>query len=133
MKEMYLRYKEVINYLFFGVLGVIINISIFYIFDSVLSIHHMVSNLVAFIVAVLFAYVTNKLFVFDSKNFSKEHLKKEMKSFLGLRLVSGGFDMLFLYLLIDVIYMPNLPSKIVTTFVSVVINYCFSKFIVFKR
>lgn len=126
----YNRYREVISYLFFGVLTTLINIITFYVLRKI-NIGVYISNVIAWIISVLFAFITNKLFVFESKN--KKNLLKEGISFYFFRIVSLIFDMGLMFLLIDVMNINDMVSKIITNVFVVIINYVFSKLFVFKK
>ena len=122
------KYYEVLSYLFFGGCTTLINILTFYIL-RVLNVELFLSNAIAWLVGVVFAFVTNKLFVFESKgNFVKESI-----SFVIVRLVSLGFDMLSMYLLISVLNANELLSKIIANVIVIILNYVFSKLFVFKK
>ena len=119
---------EVLSYLFFGGCTTLINIFTFWIL-RVLKIGVYPSNIVAWIVSVLFAFITNKLFVFESKG----NAVKEGISFFIFRLLSLLFDMGIMYLLIDVLNWNDLLSKVITNIVVIIINYVFSKIFIFKK
>ena len=87
------------------------------------------SNAIAWIISVLFAFITNKLFVFESKG----NVLKESISFFIVRLISLGLDMLCMYLLISVLSTNELLSKIITNVIVIILNYVFSKIFVFKK
>ena len=68
IKDLYKKYKEIILYLIFGVLTTLVNIIIFYLFNDIIKIDYKISNIIAWITSVIFAFITNKLVVFESKN-----------------------------------------------------------------
>ena len=127
------RNKEIINYLIFGVLTTLVNILIFYLFDRVLSWPYLWANAFSIIISILFAYVTNKLFVFNSKTDTLREILTEFISFVSFRLLSGAIDMVSMWLLVDIITIDKLGAKLLTQFIVVVLNYIFSKFFVFKN
>ena len=129
--NLYYRYREIIDYIFFGGLTTLVNIVVFFIFDSLLSWPYLVANAIAIVLSILFAYVTNKLFVFKtSSNDLKENIYEFIK-FIGFRLLSGLADMFSMWVLVDLIFVdPNL-AKLLTQFIVVVLNYVFSKFFIF--
>lgn len=124
------KYKEIILYLIFGVLTTIVNIASFYILVDILKINWIVSNVAAWILSVLFAYFTNKTYVFESKN---SNIIKEFISFIICRILSLGIDMVFMFILIDLLNVSNLISKIIVNIIVVIANYIFSKFLIFKK
>ena len=123
----YTKYKEVIMYLVFGVLTTIVNIAAYAVCARVLGIHYMISTAIAWILAVLFAYVTNKLFVFESRNTEIHFVIKEMASFFACRAVSGGTDMLLMWLFVDVLHVNDMIVKVLSNVIVVIINYVLSK------
>lgn len=133
MVETIKKQKEVILYLVFGVLTTLINIVTFYIMNDVFHVYYMTSNVIAWITSVLFAFITNKLFVFESRNKTKKENTYELVSFFGFRLLSLGIDMLCMYVLISLIHVNDLISKIIVNVIVVVLNYVFSKVIIFKK
>jgi len=119
---------EVLSYLFFGGCTTLVNIISFWLL-RLAKIELYTSNGLAWLIAVLFAFVTNKLFVFESKG----NALKEMVSFFIFRVISLLFDMGIMYLLIDVINFNELASKIISNVFVIVINYLFSKMFIFKK
>ncbi len=128
----YNKYREVLLYLVFGGLTTLINIVAFYILRK-LSIELQVSNVIAWILSVLFAFITNKLFVFESKNKSKKENVKEMTSFFGFRILSLLFDIGFMHLLVSILNIHEMISKILSNILVIILNYVFSKVFIFKK
>ena len=134
IKGLYLNYKEIVNYLFFGVLATIVNFVSYFIFARVLKIDEVISSGLSWFVSVLFAYATNKIFVFDSKTETKKELLKECASFFLARIVSGiTCDVGTFALMVKVFHINDIVSKIVTQVMVVIVNYLFSKFVVFRK
>lgn len=126
------KYREVLLYLVFGGLTTLINIISFFILRK-FNIALYISNTIAWILSVLFAFITNKLFVFESKGKSKKENTKELVSFFGFRILSLVFDMGAMYLLLDVLNIKELIAKIVSNVVVIILNYIFSKLFIFKK
>jgi putative flippase GtrA len=124
---------EMISYLVFGVLTTIVNIAVFSFCHDLLCWSWEVSNLLAWLLAVIFAFFTNKLFVFRSKSFAPRVFFFELVSFFGARLLSLGVDMAGMWLCLDVIQMHSLLAKIIVNFFVILINYILSKLIIFKK
>ena len=132
--ELYKKYKEIINYLIFGGLATVVNFVSYYIFARTLNVDEVISSGLSWFCSVLFAYVTNKLFVFESKKNTKKEVIKEMVSFFLARIVSGALcDVGTFALMVDVLHINDIVSKVVTQVMVVIMNYVFSKFIVFKK
>ncbi|MBP5678891.1 MAG: GtrA family protein [Bacilli bacterium] len=128
----YHKYKEGLLYLFFGGCTTLVNIISFMILRF-FQIDTYVSNALAWVFAVLFAFITNKLFVFESRGKGAKKAFKEGVSFFAFRLLSLLFDMGIMYLLIDIINCPELVSKIISNIFVIIINYVFSKLFIFKK
>lgn len=122
--------KEVVMYVIFGVLTTAVNFVTYLLFARVLNIHYLISNVLAWFLSVLFAYITNKIWVFESKN---PNILKEMSLFFGGRIFSGVVDTALMYLLIDVLVVSDVISKIIIQVIVVILNYVISKLIVFKK
>ncbi|HBE9551792.1 GtrA family protein [Clostridioides difficile] len=127
------KHKETILYLFFGAFTTLVNIVSYLFFTRVILFNFIVANALAWILAVLFAYVTNKFFVFESKRIEIRFLFKEFLSFVSFRLLSGVVEMLIMYIMIDLLFVNDVIVKIFTNIVVIVLNYFFSKMIIFKN
>ncbi|HCQ5838910.1 TPA: GtrA family protein [Clostridioides difficile] len=127
------KHRETILYLFFGAFTTLVNIVSYLFFTRVILFNFMVANALAWILAVLFAYVTNKFFVFESKRIEIKFLLKEFFSFISFRLLSGAVEMLIMYVMIDLLFVNDVIVKVFTNIVVIVLNYLFSKMIIFKK
>ena len=128
----YNKYKEALLYLVFGGLTTLVNIVAFFILRQ-FKIEVYVSNAIAWFLSVLFAFITNKLFVFESKGKSKKENIRECVSFFGFRVLSLIFDMGAMYLLLQVLNINELISKIISNVLVIILNYIFSKLFIFKK
>ena len=124
--------RETISYLVFGVLTTIVNY-VSYEACKWLGIHYTVATVIAWVLAVAFAYITNKLFVFKSKSFEKAVLIKEITAFVSCRVFSGLCDLGFMVLAVEIIGINDSIAKLVANVFVVVINYIFSKLFIFKK
>lgn len=132
--ELYKKYKEVVNYLIFGGLSTLVNFVSYYIFARTLNIDEVISSGLSWFCAVLFAYVTNKLFVFETKKSNKKEVIKEMLSFFLARVISGALcDVGTFALMIKVLGINDIIAKLVTQVMVIIVNYLFSKLIVFRK
>lgn len=131
------KYKEVIKYLFFGVLTTVVNFIVYYLLIWIIGteegIAGLASNIIATIVAILFAYVTNKLFVFESKTNNRKELITEMISFFACRVFSLLVDNGIYFIGCTWLKFPSFIVKTITQVIVVVLNYVFSKLIIFKN
>ena len=128
------KYKEIINYLFFGVLSTVLNIFSYYlltkIFDPKDPLLLQVDNILSWIITVLFVYFTNRKYVFVSKNESKI---KEFVKFIVARLITLGLDMLIMGIGVSVFHLDDKIVKVFSQIVVIVSNYAFSKLFVFSK
>lgn len=124
--------KEVILYAVFGVLTTLINLASFYVMDSILNWNENISNFIAILLAVLFAYITNKDLVFHSEaNGIKEKFNQFCKFMLG-----RAFTMLIEFvggLLLFNLPIPNIVTKAGLTIIVIILNFFISKFFAFKK
>lgn len=121
--------RELFLYVVFGTMTAAVNFITYFFFQGVLGINYLISNVLAWFFSVLFAYITNRIWVFESKS---PDILKEMSLFFGGRIFSGAVDTALMYLFIDVLLIGNTISKIVVQVIVVILNYVFSKLIVFK-
>lgn len=128
--KIYKDYKMPILYIFFGGLTTLINIAVYSLFYYFVKIGNIPSNIVAWILAVFFAFVTNKLYVFESKSGSVWY---ELATFLVCRAGTGLLDLGIMYLSVDVLKLNELIMKILSNVIVIVLNYVFSKLIIFKK
>lgn len=133
MKELLLKYKEIIAYLFFGGLTTVVNIVVYFVCTNVLGLNYLVANAISWAAAVAFAYVTNRTWVFESKVRGFSAVLREITTFVGCRLLSGVMDMAIMFISVDVIGIPDSVAKFITQVVVVVLNYIFSKLIIFRK
>ena len=131
---LYLQYKEVLNYLIFGVLTTVVNFVSYFLFARLIRIDEVISSGLSWFCSVLFAYVTNKLFVFESNTKTIKAFLLEMGSFFLARVVSGILcDVGTFALMVKVLHINDLIAKIITQVMVVIVNYVFSKFFIFKN
>lgn len=128
----YNKYKEALLYLFFGGCTTLVNIISFFLLRG-MNISTYVSNGVAWFLSVLFAFVTNKLFVFESKSSDLSKSIYELVSFFIFRIISLIFDMAIMYVFIDLFSINEMIAKVFANVFVVIINYVFSKIFIFKK
>jgi putative flippase GtrA len=146
------RVKEIGLYLVFGVLTTLVSWGSYTLFVNLLSLSVFVSNLLSWVLAVIFAYITNKLWVFNSKSWAPKVIGKEIVTFLASRGITGvleivsvplleklGYDGIFFNILralnidIKLLFTDGIYSKITVSVIVVILNYVFSKLIVFRK
>ncbi len=124
--------RETITYLIAGVLTTILNIAVFKV-CNLAGIQYLISNVIAWIVAVIFAFVVNKLYVFQSKSWASAVVQKEFVAFMSCRLLSLAFDMLFMLVTVSYLHMNEDLAKVLSNCFVVVMNYVASKLFIFKN
>lgn len=132
MPQIYGKYETMLRYLVFGCLTTLLNIVAYMVFSRLFAIQFMVSNMMAWITAVLFAYVTNRWFVFESQCCAWLSIIKECAAFFGCRMLSGLADAAIMYSMIDLLHCNDLFVKVVTNIFVICINYIFSKRVIFR-
>ena len=133
IKELWIKYRALINYGIFGVLTTIINIGAYSICYERLGISNVVSNIIAWVLAVTVAYITNKLWVFDSKSLELSVLLREVVSFFGCRLATGVIDLAIMYVAVDRMDLNSTLMKCISNVIVIITNYVASKLLIFKK
>ena len=147
IKNLFIKYKEIILYIIFGVLTTLVNFGVFWLFTELLGEKlYLVNNAIAWVAGVAFAFVTNKLFVFESKSKDKKTVSKELVEFTGARLFSFGVEEGGMLLFVSVLgfgrksleilgftLSGQFLVKIALAVIVVIMNYFFSKFVIFRK
>ena len=135
IKEMYLKYKEIISYLIFGVLTTVVSLGVYYICvytflnpENVVQLQ--IANIISWVAGVAFAYVTNRKFVFESK---EENKLKEAGKFVTSRITTLLMDMAIMFIGVTLCKFNEKIIKLISQVVVIVMNYLLSKIIVFKK
>ncbi|MBQ1170930.1 MAG: GtrA family protein [Oscillospiraceae bacterium] len=133
IKDLFVRYWEVLSYLIFGVLTTAVNYLVYLPVYNLVGLSAALSNAIAWVVAVAFAYLTNKPFVFKSHDWSAKTVIPELTKFVGCRVASGAAETLILLLTVDILHWNGNLWKLVTSVLVVVMNYIASKLVVFRK
>lgn len=133
-KKLYKKYDEIINYLIVGVLTTIVSLIIYYglvytILNPQNAIQLQIANILSWIGAVAFAYITNRKYVFKSKS---KNIKKEAASFVSSRILTLLMDMGVMFLTVTIFKMNDKIAKLISQVIVTIANYVFSKLFVFK-
>ena len=131
LKQYFLKYKEAILYLVFGGLTTVINIVSYHLLYEIMSVSNTLSNVIAWVLSVLFAFITNKIWVFESKERGAA-LLREAVSFFGCRAATGVLDLAIMFLCVDLLSLPATPCKIASNVIVIILNFIFSKLLIFK-
>ena len=152
--------REIITYIIFGVLTTAVNLVTFYIFkkifisigwdgvfnkllgsagwDKALELlgsgtDYLDATVIAWTVAVIFAFVTNKLIVFESKSWKPAVAGKEFVGFIGARLFSLPVELVFMFVMVTLLKWNDFVAKLIVQVIVVILNYVFSKLLIFKN
>lgn len=127
------KYYDILVYLVFGVLTTVVNYIVYLPCYNLLGLGAAVSNVIAWTVAVAFAYLTNKPFVFRSHDWSAKTVVPELTKFVGSRIASGALETGIIYVTVDCLLWNGNIMKLVTSVLVVIMNYVASKLLVFRR
>ena len=133
IKELVIKYKGLILYGIFGVLTTIINIATYAVCYRVIGIANVPSDIIAWVVGVAFAFITNKLYVFGSKSMDMKTLFPELVKFVAARLATGVLDVIIMFIGVDVMHGPDVILKVASNVIVIILNYVLSKLVVFKK
>lgn len=150
--------KEIISYVFFGIMTTIVNLAVFYLtkilfakigwngfFNTIVpenskivelfsgGSEYLDANLIAWVAGVIFAFVTNKLFVFESKSWRPSVAGKEFTGFVGARVFSLFVEMLGMFVMVTLLTWNELVAKLIVGVIVIIMNYIFSKLLIFKK
>lgn len=130
---LYTKNKRIINYIIFGALTTLVNFIAYFVSLRVFGISNVPSNIIAWIISVIFAFVVNKLFVFDSKSLESKLVIFELVSFVSVRLLTGVIETLIMYIGVDVLKKDELVFKIIASVIVLLSNYIGSVMFIFRR
>lgn len=133
LKELYAKYKAMIWYVFFGVCTTLVNVIVYWLFAHPFDFGVGLSTVIAWIIAVLFAYFTNRRWVFHSNAKGVKERAKELFSFFLCRLTTGFIDWLCMYMFVECFKWNDVVVKIGTNVLVIILNYIASKLLVFKK
>lgn len=133
MKKLLSKYKDLILYAFFGVCTTLINWGSYFLCFNILHIPNVPSTIIAWVLSVAFAFITNKIWVFESKSFNGKILLHEIWTFIAARLATGFLDVAIMYFAVDVFSMNSNVWKMISNILVIIINYVFSKLIIFRK
>lgn len=131
MQKLWRKYRQLISYLFWGVMTTVVNYAAYFLCTDVFSLHYLWSNALSWVAAVLFAFVVNKWFVFRSADWTGKAVGWELLRFAGARVASGVVETGLLWLLVDLCALPDGPVKIAVSVLTVILNYVTSRLFVF--
>lgn len=125
--------RETISYVFWGCATTVVNWVVNYVAYDILHLSTMWSTVIAWIMAVIFAFFVNKLFVFQSRSWSPAVIYKEFVPFISCRILSGIFDVIFMVIAVDYLHVLNALAKLLSNVFVMIANYFASKFLIFRK
>lgn len=129
---LYKKHEEGINYLIFGFLAFVLNYILYFLFADAISMHYMAATVLSWVLTVVFAYWTNRTFVFKSQNKEAGAVWKEFISFIGARVATEVLEIALMYIMVDVAGINDKISKLVCQTIVILANYVLSKIWIFK-
>lgn len=129
----YKKYYSFFSYIFFGCLTTAVNFAIYIPLTKVFSLNIVISNITAWFGAVIFAFFTNRRFVFNSQVNSYVEIMKEFMLFILSRILSGGLETIILYVMVTCLGINDLIVKVFAGIVVIIFNYVVSKFFIFNK
>ena len=132
IRHLYETYREIFWYLVCGVGTTLVNLAVFWWCDVLVQAPTATSTAAAWLLSVIFAYITNRTFVFHSTNNTPKTLVWEILSFFGARVCSGVLDVVLMVVLVDGLHFSSMWTKIFVNVLVTVLNYLFSKWVIFR-
>lgn len=133
IKDLLNKYRDIILYGIFGVLTTVVNIAAYWVMAHLFKAGTMPSTLIAWVAAVLFAYVTNRKWVFHSEATTLKAVVKELVSFFTCRLATGVVDWACMFVFVDLLHFNDVVIKAAANILVIILNYIASKLIIFKH
>ena len=124
--------KKIINYIIFGIVTTAVNVVTFYILDK-LKVEYKINTTISNFISIIFAYVTNKIFVFESKDWEMKFVSKEISEFFLSRLGTYFLDIFSMCIFVEIFLFNSMISKISANILVIVANYILSKFYIFRE
>lgn len=133
MKDLIQKYRGPLMYLIFGVLTTAVNIVSYHIAYDMMGIANVPSTCIAWLLAVIFAFITNKKFVFDSRSYARAVVLRELRDFFTCRILTGLLDVAIMFAAVDLLHWNALVWKVISNGLVIVLNYIASKLVIFKK
>ena len=133
IRALVVKYWDILSYLVFGVMTTVVNYAVYLPIYNLLGLSAAVSNVIAWVAAVAFAFLTNKPFVFKSHDWSAKTVIPELTKFVSCRIASGAMETVILLLTVDLLGWNGNIWKLSTQVLVVILNYVTSKLVVFRK
>ncbi len=133
LKEVIEQYKDIIPYLFFGVCTTLVNTITYWVCAHMFALNTMVSTAIAWFLAVIFAYITNRNLVFHSEAKTFNRVASEVISFFGCRIATGAVDWICMLIFVQIMSWNDVFVKLSANVLVIILNYIASKLLIFKK
>ena len=133
IKELIGKYWELISYTFWRVMTTLVNYVVYFICTKAIRIDYLIANIIAWFIAVVFAFWVNKIYVFRSYQKDAKTMLREFGTFVSARILSGVLETGMLALFVEAMHFNDSVIKIIASVLVVIINYVLSKLIIFKK
>ncbi len=133
LERLWDKHRDVVPYIVFGVLTTVVNVAVYWMAAHLLGFSVMPSTVIAWVLAVLFAYVTNRKWVFRSEAKGAAAIAREMIAFFACRLATGALDVGCMFLFVDVLAFDDVVVKAAANVLVIVLNYVASRLVIFRR
>lgn len=133
IRELYCKYRQLILYVLFGAGTTAVDFSVYWLCYDVLRIENVLSTAVALVLSILFAFVTNRTWVFENDAKGAKAFFVQMAEFYGCRLLSSLITLVTMWWTVDVMHWNGLVMKLLVNVVVIIFNYVASKFVIFKK
>lgn len=133
IKKLFKKYEELIRYVIVGVCTMLVSLASYYVMANVMHMHYQAANIISWVLAVAFAYITNKKYVFQSSYEGLRATGKELTSFVSSRVASLLVEVLSMFFFVQVCQIDDNIVKLMNQVLVTVLNYIFSKFWVFRK
>ena len=131
--ELLKKYKAPILYVFFGGVTTVINIGVYWLLHDIAGMSNDISNIISWIITVTVAYVTNKLWVFESGAHTIGAVAKEVAGFFSCRIATGVIDFAIMHIGVDIMGFNGIILKTLSNIIVIILNYVASKLFIFKK
>ena len=131
--ELFVKYKAPVLYVFFGGVTTVVNIGVYWLCYDISGLSNDLSNIISWFFSVLIAYITNKIWVFESKDLRFKFLLLEIVSFFACRIATGVIDLGIMHLAVDMLHYPGVIFKVISNVIVIILNYIASKLLIFRK
>ncbi len=133
LKDIFKKYREIISYVIFGALTTFVDFATYVFLTRVFSLNEDLANIISQVVAIIFAFIVNKLFVFEDKENNLKTVIYQFLKFSSLRLITLSLNSLIFFVMTEFTTINDIITKALVSIIVIILNYIFSKLLVFKK